>query len=79
MIFSIDSIIIKNKNINFSFDGSTSIAEQDINIFNFKYQSNLSKIYNITDINTPLQLYIKCAESITFNIHKINIDIIKLN
>jgi hypothetical protein len=80
MIFSIDSTIIKNMNINFSFDGSTSIAEQDVNIFNFKYQVNLSKIYNITNTNTQnLQLYIKCLNNITFKIHKINIDIIKLN
>ncbi len=80
MIFSIDTTMIKTQNINFSFDGYTSIAEQDINIFNFKYQSNLSKIYNITNVNTEnLQLYIRCIDNITFKIHKINIDIIKLN
>ena len=83
IIYSIDTTLIKKININFSFDGSKSIIDQDVNLFNFKYQNDLSQIYNIITIDNPntqyLRLYVQCSDSITLTIHKINIDIIKLN
>ena len=59
------------------------MIDQDINVLNFKYQNDLSQIYNITNIDNPntqyLRLYVQCSDSITLTIHKINLDIVKLN
>ena len=83
IIYSIDTTLIKKINVNFSFDNLKSMIDQDINILNFKYQNDLSQIYNITNIDNPntqyLRLYVQCSDSITLTIHKINLDIVKLN
>jgi len=56
------------------------MIDQDISLLNFKYQNDLSQIYNITDVNNQyLRLYVQCSDSITLTIYKINIDIVKLN
>ena len=80
IIYSIDTTLIKKININFSFDNLKSMIDQDISLLNFKYQNDLSQIYNITDLNNQyLRLYFQCSDSITLTIHKINLDIVKLN
>ena len=80
IIYSIDTTLIKKININFSFDNLKSMIDQDISLLNFKYQNDLSQIYNITDLNNQyLRLYVQCSDSITLTIHKINLDIVKLN
>ena len=80
IIYSIDSTIINNFNINYSLNNSKSIIDQDIALLNFKYQNIITQIYNVNSINSQnLLLYISASDIITLTIYKINIDIIKLN
>ena len=80
IIYSIDSNILDNFNINYSLDNSKSLVEQNIYILNLKYQNIITQIYNINSINTQrLLLYVSASDIVSLTIYKINIDIIKLN
>ena len=80
IIYSIDSNILNNFNVNYSLNNSKSIVEQDIYLLNLKYQNIMTQIYNINSINTQrLLLYVSASDIVSLTIYKINIDIIKLN